>query len=76
MCNGTTEHTRTRYEYQGIDDCVTASMMFAGPWACTYGCLGLSSCVKACPFGAIEVVDGVAVVDNDKCTSCELCVVS
>jgi len=76
MCNGTTRFTRTRYEYQGIDDCVTASMMFAGPWACIYGCLGLGSCVKACPFGAIEVVDGVARVDNDKCTSCELCVVS
>jgi len=76
MCNGDTDSTRTRYEYQGISDCVTASMMFAGPWACTYGCLGLGTCVKACPFGAITVVKGVAIVDNDKCTSCELCVAS
>ena len=74
MCNGTSEHTRTRYEYQGIPDCVTASMMFAGPWACTYGCLGLGTCVQACPYGALSVVDGVAIVDNAKCTACELCV--
>jgi Na+-translocating ferredoxin:NAD+ oxidoreductase RNF subunit RnfB len=76
MCNGDTESTRTRYEYQGIQDCVTASMMFSGPWACTFGCLGLGTCVKACPYDAIVVLKGVAVVDPDKCRSCELCVPS
>ena len=74
MCNGDTDSTRTRYEYQGIPDCVTASMMYAGPWACTSGCLGLGSCVATCPFDAISLKKGVAVVDVEKCQACELCV--
>ena len=40
----------------------------------SYGCLGLGSCKKACAFGAIEIVDGVAVIDKDKCVACGKCV--
>lgn len=36
--------------------------------------LGLGSCKKACAFGAIEIVDGVAVIDKDKCVACGKCV--
>ena len=35
--------------------------------ACTYGCMGYGSCVKACPFDAIHIVNGIAVVDKEKC---------
>ena len=42
--------------------------------SCTYGCLGFGSCVKACPFGAIDVVNGVAVVDKEACKACGKCV--
>ena len=35
---------------------------------------GLGSCVKACPFDAIHIVDGVAVVDKDACKACGKCV--
>ena len=35
---------------------------------------GYGSCVKACQFGAIEVIDGVAVVDKEKCVACGACV--
>ncbi len=45
-----------------------------GAKACAYGCLGLGSCVKACEFGAISVVNGKAVVDRDKCVACGKCV--
>jgi electron transfer flavoprotein alpha subunit len=38
-------------------------------------CTGCSLCVRACPFGALEVVDKKAVV-NDKCTLCGICVSS
>ena len=38
--------------------------------ACAYGCMGYGSCVKACQFDAIHVVDGVAVVDKEKCVAC------
>ena len=33
----------------------------------------MGSCVTACPQGAIKVVNGVAVVDENKCISCGLC---
>ena len=45
-----------------------------GPKACSYGCTGFGSCVKACQFDAIHVVDGVAVVDKEKCVACGKCV--
>jgi len=36
-------------------------------------CIGCGVCEETCTFDAIEVVDGVAVV-NEKCTLCGLCV--
>ncbi len=42
--------------------------------SCNYGCLGFGNCVKACPFDAIHVVDGVAVVDKEVCKACGKCV--
>ena len=37
------------------------------------GCFGFGSCAEACKFDAIHVVDGVAVVDKEKCTNCGAC---
>lgn len=45
-----------------------------GAKMCTYGCLGFGSCVKVCPFDAIHVIDGVAVVDRETCKACGKCV--
>ena len=42
--------------------------------ACPYSCCGYGSCVKACAFDAIHVVDGVAIVDKEKCTACGACI--
>ena len=36
-------------------------------------CSGCGVCVKACPFGAIEIVEGKARI-NDACTLCTVCV--
>lgn len=45
-----------------------------GAKACAYGCLGYGSCVKACAFDAIHIIDGIAVVDRETCKACGKCV--
>lgn len=76
-CKGTCDVAKEKYEYYGVTDCVAASYLQGkGSKACTNGCLGLGSCVKACMFGAIDIVDGVAVINEEKCTSCGMCVAS
>lgn len=65
-CGGTCEKAQMEYEYHGIEDCTMVNMMQdGGPKGCDAGCLGFGSCVKACPFDAIHVIDGVAVVDRE-----------
>lgn len=74
-CAGTCEKAKTKYEYNGIQDCVAAmTAPGAGPKACTFGCTGFGSCVKACDFDAIRIVDGIALVDKEKCVACGKCV--
>ncbi len=74
-CGGTCESALNEYEYQGIKDCMMASLMQdGGPKGCGYGCLGFGSCVKACPFDAIHVKDGIAVVDKEACKACGKCI--
>ncbi|MGI6039815.1 MAG: RnfABCDGE type electron transport complex subunit B [Eubacteriales bacterium] len=63
-----------RYNYIGISDCHAAMRLADGPIVCRFGCLGLGSCVKACPFGAIHLENGVAKVDHEICTGCLICV--
>lgn len=45
-----------------------------GPKSCNNGCLGFGTCVKVCPFDAIHVVNGVAVVDREACKACGKCI--
>ena len=72
-CNGGVR-SKNKYDYVGLKDCVAANKLAGGPLECKYGCLGLGTCVAACPFGAISVQDQVAVVDSEKCTGCLKCV--
>ena len=74
-CAGTCDKAGKDYEYTGNEDC--AAMAFVpngGPKSCNYGCLGYGSCVKACPFDAIHIVDGIALVDKEACKACGKCV--
>lgn len=74
-CSGTCDKAKQQYHYYGINDCRKAAVTpGAGDKACAYGCMGYGSCVNACEFDAIHVVDGVAVVDREKCVACGKCV--
>lgn len=74
-CAGTCEKTQENYIYSGVEDCeMSAFVPGGGPKACSYGCLGFGSCVKVCPFDAIHIIEGVAVVDREKCKACGKCV--
>ena len=74
-CQGDCDKTKVDYEYTGVQDCnMLAFVPNGGPKTCNYGCLGFGSCVKACPFDAIHVVNGVAVVDKEACKACGKCV--
>ena len=74
-CGGDCEKTTDLYNYTGVQDCKTVKFMQAGgPKGCSYGCMGFGSCVEACPFDAIHVKNGVAVVDKEACKACEKCI--
>lgn len=74
-CAGTCEKTKENYAYDGVEDCEMLSFVpGGGAKACAYGCLGFGSCVKACPFDAISIINGVAVVDKEACKACGKCV--
>ncbi len=74
-CQGDCEKAGTDYEYHGAEDCRMLSFVpNGGPKSCNSGCLGYGTCVKVCPFDAIHVVKGVAVVDKEKCKACGKCI--
>ena len=72
-CQGFECNTSKKFEYQGVSTCSAAAKLFAGPTACAYGCMGFGDCVAACKFDAIQVVNGVALVNQEKCTGCGAC---
>jgi len=74
-CGGTDDNVKRNYIYDGPKSCVAASQLAAGGnKSCRYSCIGLASCQNVCPFGAIKMVDSVAVINKDKCTACGKCV--
>lgn len=75
LCKGCDSKATKKYEYDGILDCKAAAMVQGGDKSCEFGCLGYGSCVKVCDFDAINIVDGIAVIDKEKCTACGKCVI-
>ena len=74
ICKGTCSVAKDKYIYEGMLDCKAANALNGGAKSCKYGCLGLGTCVSACKFDAIHVIDGVAVVDEEKCVLCGKCI--
>ncbi len=73
MCNGNADAAKTIMEYEGPQTCSAAKQLFGGLSTCPFGCLGLGDCVAACQYDAIQVCNGVAVVNRDLCKACGAC---
>ena len=74
-CSGSNDNIKRNYIYDGPKSCVSASQLATGGnKTCRYSCIGLASCKNACPFGAIKIVDSIAVVITEKCSACGKCV--
>lgn len=73
MCGGDRGSVVYKFEYKGIKDCIAADKFAHGAKKCESGCLGLGHCVNVCPFGAISIKNGVAVVDENLCQACGKC---
>jgi RnfABCDGE-type electron transport complex B subunit len=71
-CAAKTEDRLLQMDYRGEPTCAAANLV-AGFQGCIYGCMGLGDCVRVCDYDAMHIVDGLAVVDYEKCTGCKLC---
>ena len=69
-CNGNCQATSDKYVYTGEPTCSACNVLYSGRSTCTSGCLGFGDCAKVCPYGAITVSDGVAVINRQLCTGC------
>jgi len=73
-CTYGVESADTKFVYDGITDCRGAALLSGGMKVCNIGCLGLGSCVRACPFNAIVMgPEGLPVVNEQLCTGCGAC---
>lgn len=72
-CSGLCDVTKPEMDYQGLKTCAAAKGLFGGPGSCKYGCIGFGDCERACPYGAIQVCNGLAKVDREKCVGCGMC---
>jgi Na+-translocating ferredoxin:NAD+ oxidoreductase RNF subunit RnfB len=77
LCAGGHIEAPKRLNYKGLESCRAESVVTGGNKDCTFGCLGLGDCARACLFKAITMNEnGLPVVDVEKCTACGDCVIA
>ncbi len=72
-CKGTAECLKTTTEFEGEPSCRIFSTLYFSSLSCPFGCLGYGDCIASCQFDAIEIKDGIAVIDTVACTGCGAC---
>ncbi len=76
-CNGLDTDEYKKFEYMGVPNCQAAVLVQNGPWLCPHRCMGLGSCVTACPFEAIIIGENhLPVIDEEKCVACGKCILA
>ncbi len=77
QCAGGINEAHNLASYKGgMSTCRGESVVVGGSKDCSWGCLGLGDCARACTFGAITMnQDALPVVDAEKCTACNDCVI-
>lgn len=73
-CMGSYDVTSDKMNYDGIQSCSAAALLAGGISSCSFGCMGMGDCERACPYGAISICNGVAKVNSNLCKACSLCV--
>jgi Na+-translocating ferredoxin:NAD+ oxidoreductase subunit B len=75
LCGGGSSVSTQQAEYLGLPSCAAAAVVAGGGKGCAWGCLGLADCVRSCDFDAMFMsIDGLPMIDIDKCTACGDCV--
>ena len=73
-CGGHRDAAKEKYIYDGLRDCNIAILLNGGAKACDYGCVGLASCVRACPYDAMTMqANGLPLINGAQCTGCGIC---
>ena len=74
-CSGTCLKENANYHFNDTHDCRIAYLAPGhGSSKCPFGCCGFGTCADVCPYDAIRIVNGLAVVDREKCKACGKCV--
>ena len=73
-CQGTSNHIDPNFVFEGVQSCRAFSTMMYTSLSCPYGCLGYGDCAKVCPFDAITMDNGTAVINQEACTGCGKCI--
>ena len=74
-CNGNCDNVNKIYNYVGEKSCrLLYNLPTNGDKSCRFSCIGYGDCIKVCNFNAINLVNGVAVINGENCVGCGQCI--
>jgi len=77
LCAGGSDVALRKADYYGVESCGAAVAVSGGGKGCVWGCVGLADCAVVCDLDAIRMTSyGLPLVDPEKCTACNDCVVA